>query len=277
VDSESEWTDEQALPDGSDDRVVVLPHRGFPSGTDTRIQSAFDTETPDIAGASAAVITPETARDCGADVYILSTAQGLIGHARGFVDAIIETRNNIPSDTGLYLSGVGTPRNAAMLVYAGVDLLDEKRAVINGKQGIYLTNDDERPIESLSELPCGCQACDVPLDEFTRESCVEHNKSVLAAELARVRARIKDGTLRDYIEGQARFTQWCTGVFREIDQEWNYSEERTPIARRSEIRATSDDTMRRVEIRRFADRVTNRYTNRFEQPLVLVPCSARKP
>ena len=35
--------------------------------------------------------------------------------------------------------------------------------------------------------------------------------------------------------------------------------------------------MDRVEIQRFADRVTTRYRNRFDGPLVLVPCSARKP
>lgn len=277
VNSGSDWIGEQSPAEGSDEHVVVLPHRGFPSGTDARVQSAFDQEVTDVSFPSAAVITPDTARDTGADMYILSTAQGLVNHAQAFVDAIIETRNIIPSDTALYLSGVATPRNAAVLSYAGVDLLDEKQAVIKGTQGIYLTQDEARPLERLTELPCGCTACDTPIDEFTRTKCIEHNKTILAAELARVRERIRNGTLRDYIEGQARFTQWCTGVFREIDQEWNYSEQRTPVARRADICATSDDTMRRVEIRRFADRVTNRYTNRFDQPLVLVPCSARKP
>ena len=35
--------------------------------------------------------------------------------------------------------------------------------------------------------------------------------------------------------------------------------------------------MGRVEIQRFAQRVTERYRNRFRNPLVLVPCSATKP
>jgi archaeosine synthase len=42
--------------------------------------------------------------------------------------------------------------------------------------------------------------------------------------------------------------------------------------------AASEDSLRRVEIQRFADRVTSRYVPRFDdRPLVLVPCSARKP
>jgi archaeosine synthase len=41
--------------------------------------------------------------------------------------------------------------------------------------------------------------------------------------------------------------------------------------------ATTEDALRRPEIQRFADRVTSRYRSRFDAPLVLVPCSARKP
>jgi len=48
--------------------------------------------------------------------------------------------------------------------------------------------------------------------------------------------------------------------------------------RDAEVTAASAETLDRVEIRRFADRVTSRYRNRFtDQPLVLVPCSATKP
>jgi len=64
---------------------------------------------------------------------------------------------------------------------------------------------------------------------------------------------------------------------RELDSQWGYLEERTPILRDAQIDAASADTLRRVEIQRFADRVTTRYRNRFQNPLVLVPCSAAKP
>ena len=49
------------------------------------------------------------------------------------------------------------------------------------------------------------------------------------------------------------------------------------MLRRAEITAATEDTLRRVEIQRFADRVTGWYRCRFDNPLVLVPCSARKP
>jgi len=47
--------------------------------------------------------------------------------------------------------------------------------------------------------------------------------------------------------------------------------------RTSELSAATGDTIRRVEIQRYAERVTTRYRIRFDHPLVLAPCSARKP
>jgi Queuine tRNA-ribosyltransferases, contain PUA domain len=79
------------------------------------------------------------------------------------------------------------------------------------------------------------------------------------------------------LEGQARHEQWVTAALREFDQQWGYLEQRTPVFCEAEITAATGDTLRRVAIRRFADRVTTRYQNRFDSPLVLVPCSATKP
>jgi archaeosine synthase len=180
----------------------------------------------------------------------------------------------------MYLSGVATPRNAATLVYAGVDLLDAKLAKVKGRQGKYLTREGEYFLEDLDELPCSCPVCaDHRTDpsDFDRADCAAHNVAVLESELATVRRRIRDGRLRDYVEGQARHEQWLTAAFREFDQQYGYVEERTPVLRNNELSAASSDTLRRAEIQRFAERVTTRYRSRFDEPLVLVPCSARKP
>ena len=297
-DGGSLWADDREVPRGYRELLTVLPHRSFPAGTDGAVQEAFAVEYPDVDYPSAAVVTAETAADYGADAYILPNAPGFVGHAAAFRDEVVATREALPPDTALYLSGVATPRNAATLVYAGVDLLDAKRARARGLQGFYLTREDEQFLADLTELPCSCPACrgkrtvtDVDPDAdadaaaeirsdpavFDREDCADHNEYALEAELATVRRRIRDGRLRDYIEGQARHDQWLTAAFREFDDEFVYLEARTPVIRDSELAAASEDTLRRVEIQRFADRVTSRYRNRFSNPLVLVPCSATKP
>jgi archaeosine synthase len=277
-DAGSRWADDREVPEGDDAALTVLPHRGFPWGTPDEVQASFAVDYPDVDYASAAVVSPQTADDYGADAYVLSGAPGFDGHAEALKDAVIETREAIPGDTALYVPGVATPANLPLLAYAGVDLVDTDKAVVKGTQGRYLASDGERYLSNLDELPCACPACQRPISEFTREDCVDHNVNALRAELARVRERVRQGRLRDYLEGQARFEPWLTAGLREFDQEWAYLERCVPVIRDSLLAATTEDALRRVEIQRFADRVTSRYRNRFDDvPLLLVPCSATKP
>ena len=277
-DTGSRWATEQDAPEGDDSAVTILPYRGLPAGTPDEVAEAFADDYPDVDFPSGAVISPDTAGDHPADLSVLSGAPGYVGHGSAFVDAVTAVKEAARADTALYLPGVATPRNVATLVYAGVDLVDPHRAVIRGTEGRYLTTDEAYFLEDLDELPCVCPACQRPRDEFDREDCAAHNVYALAAELSRVRRRIRDGLLRDYIEGQARQDNWLTAAVRTMDQRYGYVEQRTPLIRRAELAAATEDTIRRVEIQRFAQRVTERYTPRFDdRPLVLVPCSARKP
>ena len=277
VDSGSRWHEPQSVPDGDESALTVLPHRALPPGTEPPVEEAFAVEYPDVDFPSAAVVSPGTADDYGTDAYVVSNAGGYAGHAEAFVDALLSVREAIPDDTALYCPGTATPANVATLVYAGVDLVDEKRARARGLEGFYLTTDGEAFLEDLEELPCPCSACQGSIETFDRTDCAEHNANALEAELARVRGRIAEGRLRDYIEGQARHEAWLTATVRLLDQQYGYIEERTPVFRRNELLAATDDSLRRPEIQRFADRVTSRYRRRLEAPLVLVPCSARKP
>ena len=271
------WPEHRDVPDGDESALTVLPHRGLPAGTADEVADSFAVTAPDVDYPSAAVVSSNHVEASGADAYVLSDVQGFLGHARGLKDAILAVKDAIPEDAAVYLSGAATPRNVALLAYAGVDLFDADRAVALGTQGRYLTTDENHFLDDLDELPCACEACRQPREAFDRQDCVDHNVAVLEAELARVRRRIRDGRLRDYVEGQARQDQWLTALVRELDQEWGYLEARTPVYRNAHMDATTEDTLNRVEIQRFAQRVTERYRNRFDAPLVLVPCSATKP
>ncbi|GGL50019.1 archaeosine synthase subunit alpha [Halocalculus aciditolerans] len=277
-DAGSLWAAERDVPEGDESVVTMLPHRGFPRGTDERVQESFAVTYPDVDYPNGAVVSPETAEDYGADVYALSGSPALVDYASAFVEEVVETREAIPEDSALYLSGVATPRNVASLVYAGVDLVDGHRAVVRGTQGTYLTTEGEYDVDDLDELPCACPACQTSVESFDREDCAEHNLNALRAELSRVRRRIGDGRLRDYLEGQARHEAFGTGVLRGLDQQYGYLEERTPMMRESLLLAATEDTIRRPEIQRFAQRATERFTQRItDHPLLLVPCSAAKP
>jgi archaeosine synthase len=290
ADAGSLWSRERSVPAGAPDRLTVLPHRAFPAGTDAEVRAAFETPTPSVDAPTAAVVSPETAADRGTDAYLLSTGPGVIDH----LEALVTTRRAIPDDAALGLAGVATPRLLPALVYAGVDFVDDARAVVRGTQGHYLTADGAWELAELGELPCACPVCRSATPEtFDREDCVTHNRGALVATARRVREAVRRGTLRDYLAGQARHENTATALLRHLDEEWAYLEERTPVFRRGVvddengvgavdperggIRATTEDALRRPEIRRFADRVTSRYRSRYETPLALVPCSATKP
>ncbi|MFO7833410.1 MAG: archaeosine synthase subunit alpha [Halohasta sp.] len=277
VDGGSLWTADQPIPAGEADQLTVLPHRSLPAGTREEVREAFATEPVEVDFPAAAVVSADSPHDLGVDAYILSDASGFVGHGEGLKNAIINAKAALPADTALVLSGVATPLNVATLVYAGVDGVDAKLAQVKGSQGMYLTSDGEAFLEDLEELPCSCPACQQSREAFGQEDCIDHNVNALRAELRRVRERIRAGRLRDYIEGQARHDNWLTAAFREFDSQYSYLETRTPVVRNTELAAATSDSLRRVEIQRFADRVTSRYRNRFDNPLVLVPCSARKP
>ena len=277
TDAGSKWGRERSEPAPHPDHFTILPHRSLPPGTPDAVADAFTDPPTAIDGPSGAAIAPHTAADAGVDLYALSTVQGIVGHAAAFREAIIETRRAIPDDTALYLSGIATPANVAMLAYAGVDLVDTDRARIAGTQGRYLTTTGAEDIADLRTLPCPCTACAVGIEAFDQTACVDHNIAALSAELALVRERIRTGRLRELVTARCRHAPWLTATLRELDQESDYVRAHAPMYRRSELLATTDDDLHRPVVRRYAERVSERYVNRFESPLVLLPCSAVKP
>lgn len=277
-DAGSQWAEQQSEPEPDPSVLTVLPHRAFPPGTDERVMTAFDDSPPDIDTPTAAVISPETAADRGTDAYVLSGGPALVGHAQALVNAVCDTRRVIPDDTALLLSGAATPANAGLLAYLGVDLFDTDRVVLRGTQGRYLTPNGDRELAELRELPCGCPACRDGIENFDRTDCVEHNVAALEATLRDVREAIREDRLREHVSGAVRNSPWQTAAFRRLDEEWGYLAARTPLFRNQTFPATTEDDIRRPAVQRFAERVTTRYRARLDDvPLLLVPCSARKP
>lgn len=279
VDSGSAWASVPDTPDGDEGCITVLPHRGLPTGTREEVRDVFQLEHEDVPYPSAVVMAPGTEPPGPADIYIMSGLAGIRTDPRRLLDAILTTRQTIPPDTGLYAPGIATPAALPVLAYAGVDLIDCDRVVVDGSQGLYLTPEGASSIEDLTELPCACSICreETP-DSIDRDGVIDHNVASLEATIARVREAIRAGRLREYLEGQVRHTPWLTAALRNLEAEWQYLEMRSPIATQSDLAYTTEDALRRVDVQRFADRIRRRVVSRLDSyPLVLLPCSATKP
>ncbi len=212
-----------------------------------------------------------------ADVYVLASA-GVLRNPRDLVEAVVGVRNMTPPDTALYAPALAVPANLAFLVYLGIDLLDFTRVVADGYLGRYHTRDGVWKLSDLKDLPCRCEHCQrLAENRDEKKLLAAHNRLKLEEELLTVREMIRSETCREYIERQVRVEPNLTAALRLLDQEHCYLEKRTPQHRRSVFFANTAESLQRVEVTRFAERVLNRYKAPQSDVLLLLPCSARKP
>ncbi|MDD1653784.1 MAG: DUF5591 domain-containing protein, partial [Methanomicrobiales archaeon] len=79
------------------------------------------------------------------------------------------------------------------------------------------------------------------------------------------------------VEARSRLHPAQVAILRLLDGEYPFLETYAPIARSGPLLATTGEALRRPEIRRFGERLTDRYLPPRSDVAVLLPCSARKP
>jgi archaeosine synthase alpha-subunit len=214
-----------------------------------------------------------------ADVYIVSSAS--IRTSKDLVNAVLNVKNKVSADTALYASALATPANLVFLIYLGIDLIDTIRVEADAYFGRYHTRDGVFDFNEFKELICSCRFCaELAEDKDSSrktELLMGHNILKLSEEVSIARHLIRSETIREYIERQVRVTPSLTASLRVLDHEYSYLEARTPQYRRSIFYANTAESLKRVEVRRFADRVLSRYRPPQSDVLLLLPCSAQKP
>jgi archaeosine synthase len=193
-----------------------------------------------------------------------------LANPRNYVDWLVHLKEAIPPDTTWYAPAAALPSNVHILCYAGFDLFDYTAVDLKTAQGLFCLPEGEFPPEAVEEGTCSCQGC--------RESDLSlHNRLALEQELALVRQFIALQQLREFVDGRVRMTATHVAILRHLDRQTRFMEERSPVARSVRLGAMSGDALSRPEVRRFADRVLDRYIPPEGDVAVLLPCSARKP
>lgn len=216
------------------------------------------------------------------NLLIIGNAAQLFKHAKKFVDYIVYLKEKINDQKIIYLPAVGNPINLALLTYLGIDLFDSTQAITTARNnqlflphGIYHKND-------LKEIPCLCPSCLHYRDktsDISFKNILEHNYYMFLNEIKNIRNHINHGNLRDLVEKQVKNNPHLTAILRYLDKEYyNFLEKQTPVTSRNIILATSKETFNRPEIKRFQERILNRYKKPASTKiLLLLPCSAKKP
>jgi archaeosine synthase len=286
IDSGSLWK-KTALSEPDTKKIVIHSHKSLPLHAREEIIKEIQEEVKPVSNwaHTGIVIHPFTRKYPESDLYVLGAAAQLENRARELVESIIRLKENTRADSLLYAPALAAPENLAMLVYLGIDVVDETLPVIKAYQDIYLTNSGEYHLDRLREFPCACSVClaNAPAMFLKKpkkeraELLSQHNSLKLDEELRAVREHIRSGHLREYVERQCRARPWLTAALRLLDNQYEFLEKRTPIFRAGTLYANTMESLNRVEIRRFAGRIVERYTAPELDTLVLLPCSAKKP
>ncbi|HEX9710644.1 MAG TPA: DUF5591 domain-containing protein [Candidatus Thermoplasmatota archaeon] len=105
-----------------------------------------------------------------------------------------------------------------------------------------------------------------------------HNRRAIAAEVAAAARAVQEGTLRELVEGRVRAYPWLVAALRNLDREFYPAVEALTPVWKARLHALSHESLSRPEVRRWGDRLRERYAPpACARALLLVPCSARKP
>jgi archaeosine synthase len=287
------WARNILSPDKVDtEKLVILPGKPMPLHArpemvkeinDSAKQKRQQWEKRD--GATGQLVHPSCPDITHADMYVIGAAKQMENNPRMLLDTVIHIKNNTPPDTALYAPALATPENLCLLIYLGIDIVDDILPTIKAYDGIYMMPDREYKLSDLPVLPCSCSVCSNTSVEDLQEMSVlkrgkllaRHNVNRLAEEKQIAIQRIKNGNLREYVEGKCRSSPWLTALLKLMDQEHVYLEQHTPTYRSGTMYANTSESLNRIEVRRFAERVRSQYQAPLANILLLLPCSARKP
>ncbi|NMB79848.1 MAG: DUF5591 domain-containing protein [Methanomicrobiales archaeon] len=210
-------------------------------------------------------------RAASGDAVIITGWHTAAANPRTYVDWLINLKEKTPVDTVWYAPAAALPSMVAILCYSGFELFDYKAVDLKSAQGIFCTPEGEFPKESMAQGLCTCPGC-------AAGDLKEHNRNALRQEIALVTRFIENGLLRELVESRCRMDANQVAIMRHLDRNYAFIERVQPIGRAGVMRANSAESQNRAEVRRFAERLIERYIPpKTAEVAVLLPCSARKP
>jgi len=204
------------------------------------------------------------------DVVMPAGWHTALANPRKYTEWLKILKDKTPADTLWYAPDAALPSNIHILCYSGFGLFDYTAVDLKSAQGLFCTPEGEFPADAQKAGICACEGCksgDLKL----------HNRLALESETGLVRYFIGQSKLRELVEARCRMNANFVAIMRHIDQDYAWSEPYSPIARSGVMRANSGESMQRVEVRRFAERLISRYKPPKATVAVLLPCSAKKP
>lgn len=207
-----------------------------------------------------------------ADAVFIANGPEFERSPRDFVATMQRLRETLGPAKVVAVTGLATPSNVSILVYAGIDIVDSSRVRLDSARGLFHTADGCLPLAEADRGACGCPSC------MAGEDLGVHNDFALHREILLVRNHLSHGRLRELVERRLANAPWNTAVVRHLDlRGYEIVEPYTPVSG-GPMLAYAHESLDRPEIVRFRRRIRERYRKPpSTRVLLLLPCSARKP
>ncbi|HNV39166.1 MAG TPA: archaeosine synthase subunit alpha, partial [Methanoculleus sp.] len=204
------------------------------------------------------------------DCALVANWHTALKNPRNYATWLAALKESVPPDTAWYAPGAALPSTACLLAYSGFDLFDYRAVDLASAQRIFCLPEGGFPASIMATGVCGCEGC-------RDGDLIRHNRLALDRELALIRHYIEAGRLRELMESRCRADAAQVGILRFLDRNYALMERSLPVVRAVPMLAATAESQNRAEIRRFADRVIERFVPTRTDVAVLLPCSARKP
>lgn len=193
----------------------------------------------------------------GSELYVMPNGFELRNDTRSFLRTLSGLRRNAGYNSLVYVSGAAEPSNLALLMYMGIDIVDDTLCRAYGKAGIRC-------------IPEG--------HLFTGEDESENNILEMERECETVKKYIVSGRLRELVDIRAPSSPFNVALLRLLDKDhYGYIEESCETTG-SRFACNTTQSLFRPEVKRFRERIINEYRKpEHKKVLVLLPCSAKKP
>ena len=215
-------------------------------------------------------------------LFIIGNSLNISKKQTEFVNLIVKLREKIGYKNLIYLPTIDDLSNLSLFTYMGIDLFDSTSAIITARKNNLFFSSGNQNINEMRQIPCSCNYCKNYRDNPSSmpfEKILKHNYELLLNEIKCIRNHIFNGSLRDLIEIRSKTNVNSTALLRILDDKhYSYIEEKTPIIKKKKLIVTTKEALNRVEIKRFQERIIDRYKKPDSSKiLLLLPCSAKKP
>ena len=216
-------------------------------------------------------------RDTRPELLVLGNARALWNDGEGLIATIRAIRAEVGAEPLLWAPRIALPHRLPLLAYLGIDLVDTTEGELRAAAGEFLDHVlGSRPGPSASEEPgCDCASCAAS----PRGSLLAHARVAYQRAGRELRAALERGGLRELVEARIAAEPAAAELLRYADRDLaGPLEARSPVTAEGTHTYVLAEAHRRPEMRRFRDRLLERYRPPSSKSvLLLVPCSRTKP